>query len=201
MSVVKQSAGPSGGVYLHNTFCTEQHGDAGLKSSNLHFQNNLFLGWEIAGGSPRPIFRMDTWTNYSSSDYNGFRPNEGAPYSFQWNSPPFDILADYTGWDYDDSTRVQRLFNTLKDYSQATGQDQHSILVDYNIFVNVTPPDPNDYLKIYKPQDFDFQLNPNAVAVDAGCILPNINDNFTGNAPDLGALEVGRPVPHYGPRP
>ena len=30
--------------------------------------------------------------------------------------------------------------------------------------------------------------------------LPNVNDNFTGRAPDLGALESGRPVPHYGPR-
>ena len=31
-------------------------------------------------------------------------------------------------------------------------------------------------------------------------MLPNINDGFTGNAPDLGALEVGQPLPHYGPR-
>jgi hypothetical protein len=30
--------------------------------------------------------------------------------------------------------------------------------------------------------------------------LPNVNDGFTGKAPDLGAYEVGQTVPHYGPR-
>jgi Right handed beta helix region len=38
-------------------------------------------------------------------------------------------------------------------------------------------------------------------AVDAGAILPNINDGFTGSAPDLGAYELGQPLPTYGPRP
>jgi hypothetical protein len=37
-------------------------------------------------------------------------------------------------------------------------------------------------------------------AVDAGAVLPNINDGFTGAAPDLGAYELGQPLPAYGPR-
>jgi hypothetical protein len=36
--------------------------------------------------------------------------------------------------------------------------------------------------------------------VDAGIRLPTVNDDFAGAAPDLGALETGRPDPHYGPR-
>ncbi len=32
-------------------------------------------------------------------------------------------------------------------------------------------------------------------------VLPNVTDGFTGEAPDLGALELGQPVPHYGTRP
>ena len=28
-------------------------------------------------------FAVETYTNYSSSDYNGFRPNEGADFSFE----------------------------------------------------------------------------------------------------------------------
>ncbi|MEJ2169936.1 MAG: hypothetical protein P8X90_30910, partial [Desulfobacterales bacterium] len=47
----------------------------------------------------------------------------------------------------------------------------------------------------------NFRLKPQAAAVNAGCLLPNINDDFTGKAPDLGALESGQPVPVYGPRP
>jgi hypothetical protein len=38
-------------------------------------------------------------------------------------------------------------------------------------------------------------------AIDAGAILPNVNDGFLGAAPDLGAYEYGQPLPHYGPRP
>ena len=37
--------------------------------------------------------------------------------------------------------------------------------------------------------------------MDAGAILPNINDGFIGSAPDLGAYELGQPLPTYGPRP
>jgi hypothetical protein len=38
------------------------------------------------------------------------------------------------------------------------------------------------------------------VAVDAGIRLPNVNDRYTGKAPDLGCYELGEPPPHYGPR-
>jgi hypothetical protein len=31
-------------------------------------------------------------------------------------------------------------------------------------------------------------------------VLPNVNEGFTGRAPDLGALEFGKPLPHFGPR-
>ena len=45
-----------------------------------------------------------------------------------------------------------------------------------------------------------FRLAPNGKAVDAGVRIPNVNDGFSGAAPDLGAYEVGKPLPHYGPR-
>ena len=36
--------------------------------------------------------------------------------------------------------------------------------------------------------------------VDAGILIPNINDHFRGDAPDCGAYEAGQELPHYGPR-
>jgi hypothetical protein len=97
-------------------------------------------------------------------------------------------------------SKEDRRFKTLKEFSEATGQDRHSVIVDYDVFQKVTAPDPNDPRILYKPADFDFQLRPGSVAVDAGVRLPNVNDGFTGKAPDLGAYEVGQPAPHYGPR-
>ena len=38
-----------------------------------------------------PVFAITTFTNYTTSDYNGFRPNPGVDDSFEWNSPPFDV--------------------------------------------------------------------------------------------------------------
>jgi hypothetical protein len=185
---IKHAQNPSGSIYYHNTFAAKIEA---AQSSNFHFRNNLILGWQPS----ETIFSIDTFTNYSSSDYNGFRPDLEAKYSFVWKSPPFDLSSDYVG------ERQERKFGTLKDYSQATGQDANSRLVDYNAFLNLTPADPDNLTRIYKYQDLDFRLKPDTSAVDAGCILPNVNDDFTGNAPDLGALEVGMPEPIYGPRP
>jgi hypothetical protein len=55
--------------------------------------------------------------------------------------------------------------------------------------------------KVYMIEDFDLRLSSGAKPIDAGCLLPGVNDGFTGKAPDLGAYEVGKPIPHYGPRP
>jgi hypothetical protein len=184
----KLTANSSGVVFYHNTLIGEVH-DMG-PISNLHYRNNLILG---QGAFPE-IFTMDTFTNYSSSDYNGFRPNPGAKDAFGWNSPPRDVVADFK------KDREVRRFPTLRAYSAATGQDRHSVLVDYTDFVRVTAPDPKDPRRFYAPSEFDFSLRAKVRAVDAGVVLPNVNDGFTGKAPDLGAYERGRPIPVYGPR-
>ena len=78
------------------------------------------------------------------------------------------------------------------------------MLVDYDVFMKVTKLDAKDLAtvqRLYKAEDFDFRLRPGSAAVDRGVALPNVTDGFTGQAPDLGALEVGRPLPIYGPRP
>jgi hypothetical protein len=54
--------------------------------------------------------------------------------------------------------------------------------------------------RLYRFEDYDFRLRAGSAAVDRGVRIPNVNDGFTGAAPDLGALETGQPVPTYGPR-
>ena len=169
----------------------------------MHWRNNLLLGENSAPA----IFSVNTNTNYSSSDYNGFRQNPVAAFSFQWNSPPWNMQADYTGLlggPRANPTLEVRRFTTLAEYSQQTHQDLHSVPVDYDIFVNVPRLDAQDLKKVqklYNATDLDFRLKPSSAAVDRGVILPNVTDGFTGQAPDLGALEVGQVLPHYGPRP
>jgi hypothetical protein len=95
---------------------------------------------------------------------------------------------------------VSREFQSLSAYSKATGQDAHSVLLDYDVFVHVTAPDKSDPQRLYHPDEFDFRLKPGSAAIDAGVLLPTINDDHEGKTPDLGAYEFGRPLPHYGPR-
>src|SRR6185503_12447338 len=119
-----------------------------------------------------------TNTNYTSSDYNGFRLNAGAQVSFRWDSPPFNVAMDPTGPGLRPNLQT-RGYATLAEYSEATGQDRHSILVDYDVFTNVRRLDAQDLgtlQKIYKAEDFDFRLKSGSAAVDRGTVLPTVTD-------------------------
>ncbi len=100
--------------------------------------------------------------------------------------------------------RETRRFGTLAEYSPATRQDLHSVSVAYDIFVNVPKLDAHDLKnvqRLYNAADLDFRLKPGSTAIDRGVILPNVTDGFAGSALDLGALDYGHALPHYGPRP
>ena len=184
---------PAGLLVYHNTFCSEWQ-SGGQPYSNADVRNNLFLGTDYSG---RGILRAATFTSYTAFDYNGYRYNRDAGVQFQWKSPDVGALQDFS-----ESFRKARSesFATLDEFSKATGQERHGIVVDYDIFENVGKPDPEKPWLVYKPEDFDFRLRDGAIAVDAGCVLPNVNDGFTGKAPDMGAYEAGKPLPIYGPR-
>jgi len=141
-------------------------------------------------------------TNYSSSDYNGFRANPGVDASFVWASPPPFAQADMTGPGHEAALQ-RREFRTLAEYATGTGQEQHSVAVDYDIFENVRRLDARDAAtiqRIYRAEEFDFRLKAGSAPIDRGVVLPTVTDGFTGRAPDIGALESGKPAPRYGPR-
>ncbi|MCL2121610.1 MAG: hypothetical protein FWH28_05105, partial [Clostridiales bacterium] len=188
--VVKFMGDPSGGIWYNNTFCSELS-NAGL-NSNMHFRNNLILYEQPTAR----LFNYTTHTNYSSSDYNGFCPAPNQANPFGWTSPPFDRMTSYPPGP---TTRTTRNFATLAAYQAATGQDTHSVIVDYGVFMNVPVPAVGDNGRIYTEDEFDFRLKPDSVAVDAGTFLPNVTDDFIGAAPDLGAYEIDQVLPTYGP--
>jgi hypothetical protein len=187
--------GAAGVMFYNNTVLSETTVQG---ASNIHWRNNLMLGQNSAPA----IFSVNTFTSYTTSDYNGFRLNPGAKPAFQWSAPPAGTVADFTGPGH--AAKLEsRTFTTLAEYSKATGQDAHSVAVDYDVFVNVRRLDAQDtpnVQKVYKASDFDFRIKPGSAAVDRGIALPTVTDGHAGAAPDLGALELGKPLPHYGPR-
>ena len=188
------TTGAAGVIFYHNTILSETEGTM----QNSHWRNNLILGQ----GAGSVLFDIGTYTNYSSSDYNGFYAVPGNEVNFQWNSPPSGVMADYMGPDKSPNLE-DRTFETLASYSAATGQDSHSVMLDYSVLRNVpqlNAKDVSQLQKIYDAEDFDFRLVDGSAAVDAGVRISGVNDGASGLAPDLGALETGAPVPHYGPR-
>lgn len=187
---LKFNVKPSGMVLYHNTLITEAlPGDI---YSNVLFRNNLILGTDVPG---RNVFRFSNATAYSSYDYNGYRLNPKATDQFLWLAPKPGTQVDYEL----DRNSAKRLpsFTALQ---QASGQEAHGMEVNYDIFENLRPPDAAKPHAVYHARDINFRLKPGSKAVDAGILIPNINDDHTGRAPDLGAYETGKPEPHYGPR-
>ena len=170
------NANPAGIFWWHNTLIGEQSGGA---ASNGHFRNNLFIGRNAKQG----VMRWVNVTDAYSSDYNGYRPNPGATEQYRWEAPGRSAS-----------------FPTLAAMSAATGQERHGVELDADIFEKMILPDPATRHKVYHAMDLSFRLKPRGKAVDAGDRIPTVNDGFAGGAPDLGALEVGQPEPHYGPR-
>jgi hypothetical protein len=191
---LKFNNNPAGMIVYHNTFCDEFGWSSGAIYSNAHFRNNLFLGTDAA---KRPVMRTSTYTSTTSMDYDGFRPNKGTEIQIQWRSPAKGTLQDYT---MNKQTPWQN-FESLSKFSEATGLEKHGVTVDYDIFVKVPKPDPDDPAKAYQAKELDFRLRAGSAAIDAGCVLPGINDRFSGKAPDLGAVEFGDSLPVFGPAP
>ncbi|MBI4892099.1 MAG: hypothetical protein HY821_15845 [Acidobacteria bacterium] len=185
----KFSAKPAGLFVWHNTLIGEQ--TVGDPYSNTHFANNLFLGRDTPG---RGIMTWANATSAFSSDYNGYRPNKGVAAQYRWLAPKPGATA------YTPAKEDWQTFRTLSELRAATGQEQHGREVDFDIFERLAPPDPALRHAVYHAMDLNFRLKPASAAVDAGKPIPTVNDGFTGKAPDLGALELGKPQPHYGPR-
>ena len=80
---------------------------------------------------------------------------------------------------------------------RALTTEAHAQEVDMSIFANAVPFPSNPFPEKPIP---DLRLQQGNNAVDFGVLIPGLNDNFQGNAPDMGAYELGGSLPQYGPR-
>ncbi len=171
-----------GDVCLHNTVVKIGDGMCCFTwetFDHAFFRNNLALG-----GPP------------GEGDFGGYSPGDGLAASMARPGPAssfdYDALgshglpfrARFGDW------RVSR-FEDL----QGGPHEEHAVLVDLDVFDGVRFPDPSD-----RCDPPDLRPRPGSAVVDRGMRLIGVNDGFDGAAPDIGAYEAGRPLPHYGPR-
>jgi Right handed beta helix region len=185
----KFSAKPAGLFVYHNTIIGENL--VGDPSANMHFRNNLYLGRDEPG---RGILTLANSTIGNTSDYNGYRPNRNVEAQYRFFMPKDNQPV------YEAKKEDWQTFPTLAAFRTATGQEAHSREVDFDIFESLQAPDQKNRHMVYHAMDLNFKLKPTSVAVDAGVVIPTVNEDHAGRAPDLGALEVGKPLPKWGPR-
>jgi hypothetical protein len=167
---------PNGILVYHNTFVSPQKElqvQTPIGSHHFALENNLFVG-----------------------------PATLPARAVNWDAPVFDGTFDYNGY-YPDGSFFFRWASGAGTYAnfaalQAAGVERHGLLLTAGTFANGLAA-PATYTTLMPPQD--VTLAATGRAIDKGLVLPNINDGFTGAAPDLGALEAGCQAPIYGPRP
>jgi Malectin domain len=176
-NAVKNNGGLGGIVALQNTITGHPFPTPDYRSGRLY--NNLFMDSAKPGKEAWPLdFRSE---NHALFDYNGYL-TKGA--KFLIDKEPCKGFADFR---------------------KKSGLEAHGVEVDYRIFEKAIDPralprQRPHLIPIIDPNTVDLRLKDGSVAVDAGKVIANVNEDFTGKAPDLGAYERGKPLPHYGPR-
>jgi hypothetical protein len=97
-------------------------------------------------------------------------------------------------------------FARLAEFAQATGFETDGVeLEGLDAFVNAGDPfriGGREDRRLVSPDDVNLSPAPGSPLIDAGTVIPGLGSlqEFTGNAPDIGAYEAGLAPPHYGPR-
>jgi hypothetical protein len=180
----KLNRGSRGDVILHNTVV--KVGD-GLRVSTPAAFDHAFIRNNLCIGGPPGGQR---WGGYGAGRGQAAWVNAPGPNT----SLDYDAVGTFET-PFDGAIGRQR-FTSLEELRRGPNEE-HAVKVDLSVFDNVRFPNPP--LPERDPPD----LRPRAgtPVVDAGVRLANVNDDFRGAGPDIGAYEAGQPLPHYGPRP
>jgi hypothetical protein len=113
---------------------------------------------------------------------------------------PYLQLAgiDYNGWSPDGEFRFDYSWSGFRSLSRESPYERHGRLLTAPVFHTAILVPPK--FERFMPPPPALILHAQSNAVDAGRRLPNINDHYTGEGPDMGALERERDAPTYGVR-
>ena len=172
----KFKRGSIGDVALHNTIVKVGAGLAGNDAMDYAwFRNNLAVGG--------PDGDVD-WGGYGA----------GNPYAADIRDPGEHCSFDYDAVGVSGVKYVAKIGGEPFDDVEPHGIGNVQL---EDLFENITFPNP----PVPEREAADLRLKTGSPVEDKGIVLPNVNDHFAGEAPDIGAYETGSALPVYGPRP
>ncbi|MFO0564037.1 MAG: chondroitinase-B domain-containing protein [Polyangiaceae bacterium] len=184
-SPFKLHRGSIGDVAFHNTVV--KCGDAfAVYASDpwgrAWFRNNLFIGgtgggtYGGYGNGDGDVLNLSAAQTNSSFDYDGLGSIGTSKFTGNVSGTNFSSLAQL----------------------KSSTTEKNAVQVDLGVFAqSITFPN-NPFPGVSAVPD--LSLKSGSAAVDKGTKLDNVNDGFSGSAPDLGAYELGSTAPDYGPR-
>jgi hypothetical protein len=150
------------------------------RTNGIQYYHNVHdLGWSRVGGIKRTTGKLD------------LRNNVWLGSVCQLATLSRETIVDHNGWRKPKKSGAWQYktpagsgtFDTARALAEAGGWCAHAVVVD-NMRSAM------DGLGPAKGSAF----------IDAGARLPNINDDYDGEAPDIGMVEHGRELPPVGPR-
>lgn len=120
------------------------------------------------------IISSGSWSNIT------FRNNiiSGTSYAFEDHHLTGEVNFDFDNLFTTDANRFVKWkgerYLSLDNFTENTNMEEHAISAN-SCFVD--------------EQNHDFRLTASSPNIDKGLIIPNINENYSGNAPDIGAIE------------
>lgn len=176
----KFSRNPTGLQIYNNTCLVARGGRIAPEWQNSQIINNLFLGSkDIETGS---LWTGNPTPKTSVIDNNGYSDTGSGKVLMCWPVAAAPSMA-----------ASYNIFNSINEYSQATGTTNLQGITSSE-FVNYIAPK----LEFMSDNGLDLRPKDGASFVNSGRVLHNINDNFSGNAPALGAYDLGEPLIKYG---
>jgi hypothetical protein len=173
-----------GDVILHNTVV--KPGDGMACFSGREFDHALFRNNLCIGGPP------------GDKPWGGYGGGVGNAITLQNIGDHCDIDHDALGtWNTPFKGRIGKQTFASPEEMRKGPHETHGIAIGLDVFDGVAFPEKPETL--YDPPD--LRPREGAAVVDAAQPLANVNDAFAGQGPDIGAYEVGQPLPTYGPRP
>ena len=107
---------------------------------------------------------------WSGTDYALNNYNEGQPIDFDYDDLYTTNPDEFVYW----GSGPDRNMHSLAEFQANTGQEMHGLDVE---------PD------FAGAGGGDYTLDPTSDLIDAGVVIPGINDDYVGAAPDIGAFE------------
>ena len=183
---------------VHSTFKLLRRSVGDVLLHNTSVKNGDAFGVYTTEPVARSLSRNNLFLGGPGGEYNTYKNGTGQWIAVSTAQPTCDW--NYDGFGSTTGTATGRYgsvrFNSLAELRRMT-TERNAVGVDFTVFAGIVAYPASPFPARSAP---DLRLRTDGPAVDAGERIANVNDGFVGNAPDLGAFELGTSVPLYGPR-